>query len=444
MKHDNIYHSVTLNKDKCLGCTTCLRRCPMEAIRVRHDKARILNEKCIDCGVCIRICPYQAKIATTDPITEIFKFKHRIALPAPALYGQFRNVTDIERILDGLIGLGFDDVFEVARGAKIVAAAERKLLETTTIRPLIGSSCPAVVRLIQMRFPDLLGNVVDVLPPMEVAAKIAKREYSQKHNVPIDQIGAFFITPCPAKMTSIKNPIGISHSYVDGAISIRDIYGLLASQLKKTPSHTKRRRADWRDVNWASAGGESQALNRDNILAVDGIHNVIGVLEEIENNKLNDLEFFEGAACEGGCVGGPLVFENTFVAKNTMRKLVDGIKRTQDAEQEEEGIDEEDLSGARLEQPLEESSVMRLDDNIENAIKLLEQIDTLADTFKGLDCGSCGSPTCRALAEDIVLGYANELDCVFKLKERVEQLARQMVDLTHIRDEETTGGTHEN
>ncbi len=85
MKHDNIYHSVTLNKDKCLGCTTCLRRCPMEAIRVRHDKARILNEKCIDCGVCIRICPYQAKIATTDPITEIFKFKHRIALPAPAL-----------------------------------------------------------------------------------------------------------------------------------------------------------------------------------------------------------------------------------------------------------------------------------------------------------------------------------------------------------------------
>ena len=57
---------------------------------------------------------------------------------------------------------------------------------------------------------------------------------------------------------------------------------------------------------------------------------------------------------------------------------------------------------------------------------LLEQI---YDGLPKLDCGSCGSPNCRALAEDIVRGYATETDCIFKLRERVRDLANQMVKL---------------
>ena len=59
-------HSVTLNKEKCKGCTACLKRCPTEAIRIRDGKAKILQELCIDCGECIKVCPYHAKKAVTD------------------------------------------------------------------------------------------------------------------------------------------------------------------------------------------------------------------------------------------------------------------------------------------------------------------------------------------------------------------------------------------
>ncbi|MEA5059613.1 MAG: 4Fe-4S dicluster domain-containing protein [Clostridia bacterium] len=428
MSSQELYHSVKLERDKCVGCTTCLKRCPMECIRVRNGKANILYDLCIDCGVCVQNCPHQAKVAQTDPINAIYRFKHRIALPAPALYGQFRNLPSVDNVLNALLGLGFSDVFEVARAADIVSATVRKILKTNQCRPLISSACPAVVALIRIRFPELLPNVADVLSPKELAARMAKEEYSKAHGVPIEEIGAFFITPCPAKMASIHSG---RKTMVDGAIAIQDIYGLLSSQLKQeVPESVRRRRhATWQGINWANYGGEGAALDCNNILSVDGIHNVIHVLEEIENGRLDDLDFFEGASCEGGCVGGPLVFENAFVAKNSLRKLIERM-RTEEVDHPMPPVEPRD--DIRLSAPLEPRPAIKLSDNISEAIAKMERIEALTKTFKGLDCGSCGSPTCRTLAEDIVQGRANEMDCVFKLKEKVEELARQMVDLTNL------------
>lgn len=57
-------------------------------------------------------------------------------------------------------------------------------------------------------------------------------------------------------------------------------------------------------VGWASSGGESAALLNDKYLAADGIENVIRVLEELEDERIRELEFVELNACAGGCVGG--------------------------------------------------------------------------------------------------------------------------------------------
>ena len=115
------YHSVQLDKSRCKGCTNCLMHCPTEAIRVRDGRAHIIAERCIDCGECIRICDYHAKVAVTDKFDTIKAFRYAIALPAPSLYGQFRNLQSVQPVLSALKKIGFDDVFEVARGADIVA-----------------------------------------------------------------------------------------------------------------------------------------------------------------------------------------------------------------------------------------------------------------------------------------------------------------------------------
>lgn len=421
------FHSVTLDQEKCKGCTNCLKSCPTEAIRVREGHAIITKERCVDCGECIRHCPYHAKTATTDNIGIISNFQYKIALPAPSLYGQFKNVEDTGSLIAGLISIGFDAVYEVARGADIVSAALRRELMKSTDKPLISSACPAVVRLIQVRFPGLLPNVINLLPPVEVAAKLAREEFCKKNNASPEQVGCFFITPCPAKMTGIKNPLGQDKSNVDGAISMLEIYGLLTGSMRHGNAGYDGPKASFAGVGWANSGGESAAVNCENSLAVDGIHNVIRVLEEIENNKFSDLQFFEGLACQGGCVGGALTFENAWVAKNRIRKLVEKMQRGDKPPEPMPAID------VACTQPIGELPALKLDDDIENAMHMMERIEQITESLKGLDCGSCGSPTCRALAEDIVRGEATEMDCIFNLKDRVKSLAQQMIDLSDMK-----------
>ena len=226
------YHSVTLNEEMCVGCTNCIKRCPTEAIRVRGGKAVIASERCIDCGECIRICPHHAKRARHSHLSELSDFTYTIALPAPALYGQFNNLDDIDYVLTGLKEMGFDEVFEVSRAAELVSEATRKLMDAGALkRPVISSACPAVVRLIRVRFPDLCDHVLPLKSPMETAASIAKKAAMEKTGLPPEQIGCFFITPCAAKVTDIKMPLGIEKSQVDGAIAISEVFPELSHKM---------------------------------------------------------------------------------------------------------------------------------------------------------------------------------------------------------------------
>ena len=150
----SIKRSVTLDKSKCIGCTNCIRHCPTRAIRVRGGKAHIINSLCIDCGECIFICAQHAKKPIYDELEDVFdgRYKHIVALPAPSLFAQFNNLDSPEYVIAGLLKMGFDSVFEVAKAAEIVSDYTRKYLQRDDIKkPVITSACPAVVRLIQVR-----------------------------------------------------------------------------------------------------------------------------------------------------------------------------------------------------------------------------------------------------------------------------------------------------
>ena len=415
---DRFFHSVTLDKDKCLGCTNCIKRCPTEAIRVREGKAQIISERCIDCGECIRVCPHHAKKARYDHLSVLEGWKYKIAIPAPALFGQFNNLDDIDIVLTGLKQMGFDDVYEVSRGAELVSDATRKLMADGRLpKPVISSACPAVVRLIRVRFPDLCDHVLNLNAPMEVSAMMAKRAASERTGIPIEEIGAFFITPCPAKVTDIKMPIGTEGSWCDGAIAISEVFPLLSHRMDKLETVEPIGQSGLIGVSWAGSGGESAALLNEKYLAADGIENVIRVLEELEDERIRELDFVELNACSGGCVGGVLCVENGYVAKARLQRLRKYLPVSQN---HLDGGVPRDMEWT---EPLEFAPVLKLSQNLEEAMQMMEEIDMICEGLPGLDCGSCGAPSCRALAEDVVRGAARTSDCVFVMREQVKNVA---------------------
>lgn len=419
------YHSVKLDQEKCVGCTNCIKRCPTEAIRVRGGKAVIAPERCIDCGECIRLCPHHAKRATSKKMDVLENFSYCIALPAPSLYGQFHNLDDIDYVLNGLKKIGFDDVFEVSRAAELVSEATRRLLEDGKLkRPVISSACPAVVRLIRVRFPDLCEHVLPLKSPMEIAATIAKREAVKKTGLPMEKIGCFFITPCPAKVTDIRMPLGIETSMVDGAIAISEIFPKLSAAMDKLKDIEPIAESGIIGVSWAASGGESSALLSDQYLAADGIENVIRVLGEVEDERIGDLDFIELNACSGGCVGGVLCVENGYVAKTRIQRLRKYLPVAQN--HLETPMVPELMS---WQEALEFSNVLTLSDDLGEAMRMMIDIDEKVNTFPGLDCGACGAPTCRAFAEDVVKGICDESDCIFVYREKIKQMADTMAEL---------------
>lgn len=422
---NNYEHSVALDIEKCTGCTTCIHRCPTEAIRVRDGHAEINPDRCIDCGECIRVCQQKAKKAVLDKMQEMDKFKFKIALPAPTLYGQFDNLDDIDYVLQGLLDIGFDAVFEVSRAAELVSAYTRKYLKTEGIaKPAISSACPAVVRLIELRFPFLKDNIIRMLPPMEVAAKLARDEALREHpNLSAEEIGVCFISPCPAKMSYVRNGFSDYKSKIDVVVPISDIYFMLINEMSKEKQPQNISKSGVIGVGWATSGGEATAIFNENYLAADGIENVIRVLDQIENGNIQHLEFVELNACTGGCVGGALTMQNPFIAKARLQGLRRYLPVSQNilSKEEKKYIPDyyffNDLPTY--------SPITRLSDNMAESMRMMADIQKLRKSLPGYDCGACGAPTCRAFAEDVVSGRASASDCMLMLRDEFREFLKE-------------------
>ncbi len=411
-------HSVTLDISRCKGCTNCIKRCPTEAIRVRDGHAIIKEDLCIDCGECIRVCPYQAKKATFDRFEDFADYKFKIALPAPALYGQFEEFDDVDYILTALLECGFDAVFEVSRAAELVTEYTRRYMKQSGVNlPVISSACPAIVRLIALRFPYLVENLLPIMPPIEVAARLARKEAKEKHpELTDDDICVLFLSPCPAKISYVKNPLGVEKSAVDGALAINDFYFKIRSKRKEIKNPLPLFDTGIIGLNWAGTGGEATSLLSERYLAADGIENCIKVLDQIENGTIHNLEFVELNACNGGCVGGTLNVENPYIAKARLRSLRKYLPISRNHPETEDDVP----SGVCLDDfdnILSGASIPALSVDRNEAIAKMSAVESIYKNLPHLDCGSCGAPNCHALAEDIIRGEADEADCLIKLRD---------------------------
>jgi Na+-translocating ferredoxin:NAD+ oxidoreductase RNF subunit RnfB len=429
------FHSIKIDTEKCDGRMKCMRICPTQAIRVRNGKAKIIEEKCIDCGECITACPNDAIIPQTDPFGELAKFKHTVALPSPGLQAQFGKEILPKRIIESLKKLGFDDAFDLSLTCgEISFAIQEYLREYTGPRPLISIACPTVVRLVQVKYPALIDQLIPIDLPREVAARELKKKKSKKLDLKENEIGIFYLTPCPAKMISIKQPAEKGRSYLDGAISISDIYGPLLSALENVKKETYRK--DLEDIcilgmGWAMVGGICRTLRLKNALAVSGLGEIIKVFDDIETGKLRNIDFIEAYSCPQGCVGGSLTVENIYTSHNKILKLIETleyeqIKACPDIREVRKLYKQNYFS---INGKFEPRPIKPLDKNLAKAIKKRKKKEDIYESLPKIDCGVCGAPTCLTFAEDVVRGEAKQTDCIFNLPQKFAKLSKELSEL---------------
>ncbi len=410
---DKTGSTVRLDKDKCKGCVACMRKCPTEAIRIKDGIALVHYEKCIGCGECIRVCKSRAKHAVYDSLDmlEDKKFKYKIALPSPSLYGQFNNLGNVDILLTGLLNMGFDRVFEVSAGAELVSEASRKLMKKEGFKkPIISSACPAIVELILLRFHNLKDNLLPLLAPVDLSAKLARELAIKETGLKNEEIGVFFISPCPAKVFAIQNALGTKENRIDGIFSQSEVYFSLVKEMNKITTPQNIASSGILGIGWASSGGECAGVRLDRYLSADGIENCISILNELEDDKLDDIDFIELNACPGGCVGGVLNIENPFVAKTKIQNLRKHMPVSK-SKLQDFGKAPEDVF---WEVPLDVADVYKFSDDRFKAMQIMMQIEEVEAGLGGIDCGMCGAPSCRAFAEDVVLHGEDISKCAKK------------------------------
>jgi iron only hydrogenase large subunit-like protein len=421
VKH-TAFHSIKVDETKCIGCVACMKVCPTKAIRVREGKARINFERCIDCGGCLRVCPYRAVLPITTSPSDLNRFKYKIALPSPVIYTQFGEQVMPNEILYAIKEIGFDHVYDEALVCEMISVAiEEYLDENKSPRPIISSTCPVVVRLIQRLFPSLCKNILPLEPPREIAAKNLRNEIAGEKNLTPEEIGIIDITPCSAKMVSISHPETMEKSNLDGAIPIRDIYNKVMMKLKKNPPlmmMQTQSRISGIGIGWAFEGGEIRGLKYSNSVSVSGVLDTIRILEDVESGRLKNIEYLECLICPDGCIGGPLTVENRFIAKSNVLRLIRhfGGKKRVNTDMVKRLYKENFFS---FKWAVEPKSLPPLDKDRNVAIKKLRMKEDLIRKLPGTDCGICGAPDCQTLAEDVVRGLADLDDCIYINKQKL-------------------------
>jgi iron only hydrogenase large subunit-like protein len=379
---------------------------------VRNGKAILIEERCVDCGNCCKACPVSAILIEQDDFEEIFKFPVRIALLPSVLIGQFPSRIQTEEVYRGLKSLGFTHIFEIDSVVDLVQQGYDTFIQNTLkAKPAISTFCPAIVRLIQVRFPSLVDHLVRVKPPSDMAA-IYYRHNMEAAGMDPESIGIFYVTPCAAKIASIKSPIGEFSSAVDGVINMEYLYNklwhLIATNEMDTDGQVQTQHITSKGILWSLTGGESKH-QQGRCLAVDGMANVTEFLDRLEEVEESHIDFLELRACDEGCAGGVLISGNRFLTVERLNRKAanqqgEGYAMKLDAAFNEElfGLDK-----------IQARSMLALDPDRKKAIEKMNRVEELLKVLPGIDCAACGSPTCRALAEDMVQQRAKLTWCVF-------------------------------
>ena len=393
-------------KDRCRVCYTCVRECPVKAIRIINGQAEVIASRCIGCGNCTRVCSQNAKVfldTTDDAKTVLNGDSIKVACLAPSFPAEFSEINDY-RILIGMIKkLGFDYVMEVAFGADLVAHEYEKHLDDQSADHTISSDCPAVTYYVKYYYPDLASTLSPIVSPMVATARVAKDLYG-------NDCKTVFIGPCVAKKAESAE-IDVVLTFIElrklflqkgisaGRIEPSEFDGPLGNKAAIFPIT----RGKLHSVN------KSGDICEENIFVASGRVDFREAIKEFNAESLS-TQHLELLCCEG-CIMGPGMTKggNNFSKTVNIRNYVKEKLERLDYKTWEKNFNYyKDFDFTRTFVSDDRRNPLPSNEEIE---KVLQRIGKFSPQDQ-LNCGACGYDSCIEHSMAIITGLAETEMCL--------------------------------
>jgi two-component system NtrC family sensor kinase len=411
-------------KDLCRVCYTCVRECPVKAIRIVDGQAEVVTERCIACGNCTIVCKQGAKVyqRSIDRVNQLLgKEQETIALVAPSYVAEFEEISDSSIFAGMLKKLGFKRIYEVGMGADLVAEAYENLINDKQGKGYINSDCPAIVAYVEKYHPDLIDSLAPVVSPMVATARYIREIGKSKAKL-------VFIGPCIAKKDESEE--------VDEVLTFAELRSMFtARRIRKsnvepfefTPPLARS------GAGFPVSRGLLQSMNLkgnnvdQRVIVAEGRVHFQEAIHEYASGSLGSMQL-ELLCCEG-CIMGPGTSPDgkKFIRrKHVLNHL---HNRLTGENSQGGGVREQDISldlgrkFYRNDQRISDPS----NDDIE---KVLHQMGKFSQQDH-LDCGACGYDTCLNHAMAISQGLAEVEMCLPYSIDTLHQTIHKLADSKH-------------
>jgi two-component system NtrC family sensor kinase len=406
-------------KKLCRMCYTCVRDCPVKAIKIINGQAEVIHERCIACGNCVSVCSQGAKtyFKSGEKVKEMLRSQSiTIACVAPGFPAEFSEYPDHKAFVGKIKKLGFDYVTEVSFGAELVSQKYKEVFDHKSLA-VITSDCPAMVYYVEQYHPELVPFLAPIVSPAMATARVVKEKYGQESKL-------VFIGPCIAKKAeSSEYDETITFNELRNLFLEKDLLLLNSEPCEFDPPHSAKgayfpiRHGLLKSIDRSEGFGDGE------VVTAEGRHKFKEALLEFENGVLKN-QHLELLCCEG-CIQGPgmSIKGNQFKKRLLVNDYVNMKLENIDTNEHKKNISiSSQIDLNRTFTPSDKRLIKPERDKINEVHRSMGKINP--NDF--LNCGACGYDSCEQYAEAVVLGLAETEMClpfaIEKLHRSVEEL----------------------
>ncbi|MDR3051668.1 MAG: diguanylate cyclase, partial [Oscillospiraceae bacterium] len=420
------------DRDKCVGCNRCTRACPVETANLTYQdgqgniKVMVDNTQCLACGACVQVCMHGARFYLDDTDRFLDDLAHGVPISLMAAPSLGANIPQWRRLFTWLRSLGVRYIYDVSLGADIHVWAHLRYMQRNSPNMLIAQSCPAIVSYCQIHRPELLPYLSPVHSPMGCTAV-----FMREHGGVTGPIAV--LSPCIAKSLEFEQSgadIAYNVTFAKLLQHLQDC-GIPLPEEESGFDHPPAGLG----ATFPAPGGFKENLQffsssplRIESASGPDVYQLLDqyarTAEELLPDLFDVLSCIHGCAAGSACPGKRNFFEiqTTF---STSRQAATDPKNAVLYDELYAGYDHTLRLDSYLYTygPMDAPRRQVSEEEIQHAFQLLEK-----NTYEkqNLNCGACGSLTCRDMARKIALHINLPINCIFKSRDDAQQQHRRV------------------